>query len=233
MNPPDKIYLQWHGSGDPEDGGPVDTADVTWCVDEIYTHDIPYVRALPEPKEWLKAETEADHGPMETWPEEVKDKFYRDLGFLHHFVTSNQKEVMPVKDDPQIHRPVLKSPANVQTGGGATPEQVEIVKRIALNMKRKAECFKEDLSLAGDVISRCDARDGYELNQSRANALEAILAEREDLLKDKARLDWLDKHQCGFDHIKWGEYQHYSYPENKDGMMQARAVIDAAMKGEG
>lgn len=102
MKPPDKIYLQWHGSGDPEDGRPADTGSVTHSLDQpVFDHDIEYVRAMPDPKEWLKAETEADHGPMDTWNQETKDKFYRDLGFLHHFVTSNQKEVKPHDNDQQ------------------------------------------------------------------------------------------------------------------------------------
>lgn len=122
MNPPDKIYLQWHGSGEPDDIGPINIGEVTHSINEpVFKHDIEYVRALPDPKQWLKAETEADHGPMETWPEEVKDKFYRDLGFLHHFVTSNQKEVMPVTRTKPID---LTSPANVLSGCGATIRKV-------------------------------------------------------------------------------------------------------------
>lgn len=55
--------------------------------------------------------------------------------------------------------------------------------------------------------------------------------ELKELRRDRARLDWLDKHQCGFIHLKWGEYEHYSYPPDMAGLPQARQAIDAAMKG--
>lgn len=44
-NPPDKIYLQWHGDGEPDDVGEVSEVDVTWCKDRIYSQDIEYVQA--------------------------------------------------------------------------------------------------------------------------------------------------------------------------------------------
>ena len=42
--PPDKIYLQWHGSGDPDDVAPVARSEVTWCEDKVFPGDVPYVR---------------------------------------------------------------------------------------------------------------------------------------------------------------------------------------------
>ena len=44
--PPDKVYLQYYGDGDPEIEEPadIDDNDATWCRDKIFTHDVPYVR---------------------------------------------------------------------------------------------------------------------------------------------------------------------------------------------
>ena len=42
--PPDNIWLQFHGDGEPEDT-PVSSDDVTWCQDKIYDHDIHYIKA--------------------------------------------------------------------------------------------------------------------------------------------------------------------------------------------
>jgi hypothetical protein len=43
---PERIWLQWYGSGDPEvESGPVSMADVTWKREQIFKHDIEYVRA--------------------------------------------------------------------------------------------------------------------------------------------------------------------------------------------
>lgn len=41
--PPEKLYLQWHGSGTPEPNMEVDDGDVTWCRDKIWKHDFVYV----------------------------------------------------------------------------------------------------------------------------------------------------------------------------------------------
>ena len=43
--PPEKIYLQWHGDGEPDDLGEVSEHDVTWCRNKIFNHDIEYVSA--------------------------------------------------------------------------------------------------------------------------------------------------------------------------------------------
>lgn len=44
VDAPEKIYLQWHGDGDPEfETGEVSEGDVTWCRDKIFKHDIPYI----------------------------------------------------------------------------------------------------------------------------------------------------------------------------------------------
>lgn len=44
-NPPERIYLQWHGDTDPrESAGPVSETDVSWCWHRIHVHDIEYVR---------------------------------------------------------------------------------------------------------------------------------------------------------------------------------------------
>lgn len=87
----------------------------------------------------------------------------------------------------------LNSPTNVQTGGGATPEQVEIIKSLYLLMSARAGDFKDVLNSADDDDARDDARDSSEMYQERANALEAILAEREELLRDRERLNWLQE----------------------------------------
>lgn len=42
--PPNRIYLQWVGDGDREEGHRVDDADVTWCRDRIFRQDYVYVR---------------------------------------------------------------------------------------------------------------------------------------------------------------------------------------------
>jgi hypothetical protein len=44
MKPPDRIYLQWHGDGDPDDGDDVSPDDVTWCPDRVHETDVEYVR---------------------------------------------------------------------------------------------------------------------------------------------------------------------------------------------
>jgi hypothetical protein len=42
---PERIWLQWFGSGDPSiEDGPVDLADVTWEREPIFKQDIPYAR---------------------------------------------------------------------------------------------------------------------------------------------------------------------------------------------
>ena len=60
--PPERIWLQWHGDADPEiESGPVSVADVTWEREQIFKHDVEYVRAdLPRAAaddEWLSIET--------------------------------------------------------------------------------------------------------------------------------------------------------------------------------
>lgn len=48
MTAPDRIWLQYHGDEDPAhwpDGPEPDLAEVTWCWEPIYEHDICYVRA--------------------------------------------------------------------------------------------------------------------------------------------------------------------------------------------
>lgn len=42
--PPDEIYLQWHGNADPVEDGEVDPSQVTWSCEEVYDRDICYVR---------------------------------------------------------------------------------------------------------------------------------------------------------------------------------------------
>lgn len=43
-SPPNTIYLQYHGDGDPCDDTPVDPGDVTWCKDKIFGSDELYIR---------------------------------------------------------------------------------------------------------------------------------------------------------------------------------------------
>jgi hypothetical protein len=42
--PPRQIWLQWYGDSDPDDHDER-PSDVTWCDDEIFPHDVAYVRA--------------------------------------------------------------------------------------------------------------------------------------------------------------------------------------------
>ena len=50
IDPPDIIYLQWHG--EPYYNGTIDpntdVSEVTWCMDEIWDVDIKYLLATPE-----------------------------------------------------------------------------------------------------------------------------------------------------------------------------------------
>jgi hypothetical protein len=43
--PPIKVWLQWHGDGDPSDGDPVPTVGVTWSAEKVWRGDVEYVRA--------------------------------------------------------------------------------------------------------------------------------------------------------------------------------------------
>lgn len=47
MSAPERIFLQWYGDADPDVEGDSDpnTEDVTWCAENIYEHDVEYVRA--------------------------------------------------------------------------------------------------------------------------------------------------------------------------------------------
>lgn len=42
--PPNTIYLQYHGDGDLYDDTPVDAGDVSWCKDKIFGSDELYIR---------------------------------------------------------------------------------------------------------------------------------------------------------------------------------------------
>lgn len=41
---PKELWLQWYGDGAPEDGEP-ERENITWCEDNIYAHDVHYIRA--------------------------------------------------------------------------------------------------------------------------------------------------------------------------------------------
>ena len=43
--PPERIWLQYYGDGDPEYDGPVDFDEMYWCQDKVNEHDIEYVKA--------------------------------------------------------------------------------------------------------------------------------------------------------------------------------------------
>lgn len=43
--PPETLWLQWHGSGDPDDSETVSEGDVTHSREQIYSNDVEYVRA--------------------------------------------------------------------------------------------------------------------------------------------------------------------------------------------
>ena len=43
--PPRVIWLQWHGDGEPWEGGEVDAGEVTWSASKVFEHDVRYVRA--------------------------------------------------------------------------------------------------------------------------------------------------------------------------------------------
>lgn len=52
VGPPQVIYLQYNGDGEPDDKSPVRDADVTWCRDRIFEHDIKYIlAAMSKPSE--------------------------------------------------------------------------------------------------------------------------------------------------------------------------------------
>lgn len=79
--PPKVIYLQYHGDGEPDDESPVRDADVTWCRDKIFEHDLEYVRLeekepsgrnalnksgmfkTPPSKQWMEAAIASDEEP--------------------------------------------------------------------------------------------------------------------------------------------------------------------------
>lgn len=45
IDPPEIIWLQWHGDSDPSVEDPTDQifeSEVTWCRDKIFDHDIEY-----------------------------------------------------------------------------------------------------------------------------------------------------------------------------------------------
>lgn len=44
-SPPNVLWLQFRGDGDPCDESPIDDADVTWCRDKIFGADEMYIRA--------------------------------------------------------------------------------------------------------------------------------------------------------------------------------------------
>ena len=44
-SPPNVLWLQFYGDGDPCDESPIDDADVTWCRDKIFGADEMYIRA--------------------------------------------------------------------------------------------------------------------------------------------------------------------------------------------
>ena len=48
--PPKVIYLQWYGSGSPDDLGEVCEEEVTWCREKIFEHDFKYVLATKPKK---------------------------------------------------------------------------------------------------------------------------------------------------------------------------------------
>jgi hypothetical protein len=108
-----------------------------------------------------------------------------------------RKEVMPV-DKHERDNPNLNSPANVISGGGATLDQVEIAKEIVTEFRAKSEAYPYV---------------GY--YSLKADAVEAILAEREELIKSKKRLDSIID--------AWNAGAGF-------GLVQA---IEKAMKGEG
>lgn len=54
-------------------------------------------------------------------------------------------------------------------------------------------------------------------------------AEAERLREDKARLDWMNKRECGIEHEGYGEYRYYC---GGAAWRSVRDVIDDAMRGE-
>ena len=44
-SPPNVLWLQFRGDGDPCDDSPIDDDDVTWCRDKIFGADEMYIRA--------------------------------------------------------------------------------------------------------------------------------------------------------------------------------------------
>ena len=63
MKPPETIYLQWFGDYDPDmlsesDRDEIDPDGASWCWEQIFPHDIEYVRkdAATEAMRMLQAE---------------------------------------------------------------------------------------------------------------------------------------------------------------------------------
>ena len=51
---PIRIYLQWNGDSEPEDSEPC-VEEVTWSQEQIFKHDIEYIRADSVPRKSTSA----------------------------------------------------------------------------------------------------------------------------------------------------------------------------------
>ncbi len=105
----------------------------------------------------------------------------------------------------------LTSPANVLSGGGATPEQIEIVRGMAANHRRMASFYRgvEDRALSM-------------IHANKADALESLLAEREGL---RNALDRLVK-------AEWASSQKFEEPEINELEAALKQAEEVLKKGE-
>ena len=44
-SPPNVVWIQYHGDSDPVEWGPEEPSEVTWSADQVFEHDVEYVRA--------------------------------------------------------------------------------------------------------------------------------------------------------------------------------------------
>ena len=44
INPPRRLFLQWHGDANPAETGNLHGDNVSWCRDRVFEYDIEYVR---------------------------------------------------------------------------------------------------------------------------------------------------------------------------------------------
>ncbi len=77
-------------------------------------------------------------------------------------------------------------------------------------------------------IDFCDDKYG----EAILSYLRAYVSRQVASSKDAARLDWLDKQECGFVHESYGDYKYYCSPRSTGTtFVPARETIDEIMQG--